>query len=30
MLNLPEMPDAQNNIDRWGNRGGFLDLDTIS
>ena len=28
MLNLREMPEAQNNIDRWGNGGGYLSVVT--
>ena len=29
MLNLREMPEAQNNIDRWGNGGGYFNSVTI-
>ena len=29
MLNLPEMPEAQNNIDRWGNGRGYFISVTI-
>ena len=29
MLNLREMPEAQNNIDRWGNGEGYFNLVTI-
>ena len=28
MLNLREMPEAQNNIDRWGNGGGYFSVVT--
>ena len=29
MLNLREMPEAQNNIDRWGNEGGYFSVVTL-
>ena len=28
MLNLREMPEAQNNFDRWGNGGGYFSVVT--
>ena len=28
MLNLRKMPEAQNNIDRWGNGGGYFSVVT--